>query len=69
MDDFMGVQVAHAIGYLLRPIHEQYRGQVLPIPENLVELTVGAILHDDAVAWGLNAHTPGMKSGGGCGWK
>ena len=61
MDDLMGMKVAHAVGYLLRPIYEQHGRQVLPVPEHLVELAVGAVLHDDAVARGLNAHSPGIK--------
>ena len=58
VDDLVEVQVVHAAGDAHGPIHQERRGDLAPGTQHLVELTLGAELHDDAVAGRLGAHTP-----------
>lgn len=58
MDDFVEVQVVHATGNARGPVHQQPRGDLPASPQDLVELPVGTVLHDDAVARGLRADSP-----------
>ena len=51
VDDLVVVQVLHAGGDLLRPLDEPLgRHLVLPVPQEVEERPVGAVLHHDAVA-------------------
>lgn len=59
MDDLVKVQVIHAAGNPGRPVHQQPRGDFPPRAQHFVELPVRAVLHDDAVARGLRANSPG----------
>ena len=63
MDDLVRVEVVHAVGDLLGPVDEQRGRQTLVITQDLVELAVRAVLHDDTVAWRLRAHTPVTECG------
>jgi len=59
VDDLLGVEVQHAACHLPGPAHHLGR-QDLGLPLNVfVEGALRAELHDDTVAWGLGAHTPG----------
>ena len=60
MDDLMEVEVVHAPGDAHGPVHQEGRGDLAPGPQHLVELALGAVLHQDAVAGGLSAHSPGQ---------
>lgn len=62
MDDFVEVQVVHATGNPCGPVHQQPRGDLPAGPQDLVELPVGTVFHDDAVTRGLRANSP-VKEG------
>lgn len=62
MDDFVEVQVVHATGNPCGPVHQQPWGDLPAGPEDLVELPVGTVFHDDAVARGLGANSPVKES-------
>lgn len=57
MDDFVKVKVVHATGDAHGPVHEQ-GGRDLPArPQHLVQLSLGAVLHDDTVTRSLGTDT------------
>jgi len=56
--DLVGMQVAHASCDLFRPADKQSWRNVFTISEYLVELTVRAVLHHNAIAWWLHADAP-----------
>ena len=58
VDDFMEMEVVHAPGDAHGPVHQEGRGDLAAGPQHLVELALGAVLHQDAVARGLSAHPP-----------
>lgn len=58
MDDLVEVQVVHAAGDPCGPVHQQLRHDLTTGPENLVQLPLSTVLHDDAVTRGLRANTP-----------
>ena len=58
MNDFMRVEIVHATSDLLGPVQDKRGWDFLAVPQDFVQLAIGAVLHDDAVAWGLCAHTP-----------
>lgn len=58
MDDLVEVQVVHASGDAHGPVHQQGRGDLAASPEHLIQLSLGTVLHDDAVAWSLSADAP-----------
>lgn len=58
MNDLVTVKVVHATGYLLGPVQDQSRWDLLPVPQDFVQLTVGTVLHDDAITRSLCTHTP-----------
>ena len=58
MDDLVEVEVVHAAGDASGPVHQQGRGDFAAGPQHLVQLALGAVLHEDAVAGGLRAHAP-----------
>lgn len=62
MDDFVEVQVVHATGNPCGPVHQQPRGDLPAGAQDLVELPVGTVLHDDAVARGLGANPPAKEN-------
>ena len=62
MDDLVEVQVVHAPCDAHRPLHEQGGGDLTASPQHLVQLALGTVLHQDAVAWSLGADTPGGTS-------
>lgn len=58
MYNLMEMEVIHPTGDPCGPVHEQ-PGRDLPAgPQDLVQLSVGTVLHDDAVARCLSANTP-----------
>jgi len=59
--DLVCVEVIHATGDLLGPVEDVTDGQLASVPEDLVQLSVWAVLHDDTVARGLGADTPGEE--------
>lgn len=58
VNDLVTVKVVHATGYLLGPVQDQSWWNLLPVPQDFVQLTVGTVLHDDAITWSLCTHTP-----------
>lgn len=58
MDDLVEVKVVHAPSDPHGPVHEQGRGDLPAGSQHLVQLALGAVLHDDAVAGSLGADTP-----------
>ena len=58
MDDLVEVQVVHAPGDAHGPVHEQGGHDLAAGPQHLVQLALGAVLHEDAVAGGLGADPP-----------
>lgn len=67
MDDLVEVQIVHASGNAHGPVHQQGRGDFPASPQHLVELSLGAVLHDDAVAWSLSADAPEVNRRDGVG--
>ena len=63
MYDLVRVEVVHAAGDLLGPVDEERGGKLLVVTEDLVQLTVRAVLHDDTVTRRLCAHTPRVRGG------
>ena len=58
MDDLVQVKVVHAAGNARGPVHQHPGGHFPPRPQHLIQLTLGTVLHDDAVTRCLSAHTP-----------
>ncbi len=58
VDDLVSVQVVHAAGDLLGPVEQQGGWDLAAVPQHLVQLAVRTVLHDDAVARRLRAHSP-----------
>lgn len=58
MDDFMEMEVVHAPSDAHGPVHQEGRSDLPASPEHLVQLALGAVLHQDAVARSLSADTP-----------
>ena len=58
VDDLVEVEVVHAAGDAGSPVHRQGGGDLAAGPQHLVQLALGAVLHQDAVARGLSAHPP-----------
>lgn len=57
MDDLLGVEVEHTVSYLSGPTHH-LRGQDLFLsPDEVVEVALVAVLHDNAETWRLCTHT------------
>ena len=55
MDDLVEVQVVHAPSDAHGPVHQQGRYDLASGPQHLVQLALGAVLHQDAVAGRLGA--------------
>lgn len=62
MYDFMEMQIIHPTSNSRGPIHEQPRCDLSASSQDFVKLSVGTVLHDDAVAWGLGANSPLKKT-------
>lgn len=63
VDDFVEVQVIHASCDAHGPVHQEGGGDFTPRPQHLVQLALGAVLHQDTVTRSLGAHSPGRKHG------
>jgi len=61
VDDLVQVQVVHAPGDAHGPVHEQGGHDLAAGAEHLVQLALGAVLHQDAVAGGLGTDAPGRE--------
>jgi len=61
VDDLMEVEVVHAPGDAHGPVHQEGGGDLPAGPQHLVELALGTVLHQDAVARRLSAHTPTQR--------
>lgn len=59
MDDLVEMEVVHSSGDAHGPVHQQGRVDLPSRSQHLVELALGAVLHDDAVTWSLRTNTPG----------
>lgn len=57
MYNLVTVEIVHAAGYLFGPIEDQLWRYLFPISEDLIQLSVGAVLHDDTVAGRLGTYT------------
>ena len=62
MDNLVQVQVVHATGDAHGPVNQQGGRDGAASPQHLVQLALGAELHEDAVAGSLGAHTPGGRT-------
>ena len=62
MDDLVQVQVVHATGDAHGPVDQQGGRDGAAGPQHLVQLALGAELHENAVAGSLGAHTPGGRT-------
>lgn len=65
MDDLMEVKIVHAPGDAHGPVHEQGRVDLPACSQHLIQLSLGTVLHDDAVTWSLGTNT--SESVGKCG--
>ena len=63
VDDFVEVQVVHASCDAHGPVNQEGGGDFTPRPQHLVQLALGAVLHQDTVTRSLGAHAPGRKHG------
>lgn len=62
MYNLMEMKIIHPTGDARGPVHEQ-AGRDLPASsQDLVQLPVSTVLHDDAVARRLSAHAPLKKA-------
>ena len=52
----------HSRSNLFCPIDKSYWWNFFTILEQIIQWTIWAVFHDDAVAWGLCAHTPGIDN-------
>ena len=57
MDDFILMEIVHAHGNLSGPGHQLLRRHLLALPEQVKQGAGGAVLHNDAVTWGLSTNT------------
>ena len=58
MDDLVEVKVVHASSDAHGPVHEQGWLDLPACPKHLIQLSLGTVLHDDAVTWSLGTNTP-----------
>ena len=54
----MLMEVVHAGGDLLGPLHQLLRMNLLTVPEEVEESAVRAVLHHDTEHGGLDANSP-----------
>lgn len=57
MNDLVEVKIVHSPCDAHRPVHEQGWLDLPACPQHLIQLSLGAVLHDDAVTWSLGANT------------
>lgn len=58
MDDLVKVKIVHAAGDAHGPVHKKGGRDLPACSQDLVQLPLGAVLHDDAVTRRLGANTP-----------
>lgn len=58
MDDLVEVEIVHSPSDTHGPVHEQGRLDLPACPQHLIQLSLGTVLHDYAVAWSLGTNTP-----------
>lgn len=61
MDDFVEVEVVHATCNAHWPVNQEGGGDFAARPQHLVQLSLGAVFHQDTVTRSLGAHAPGRK--------
>lgn len=57
MDDLVEVQIVHAPSDAHGPVHQQGRMDLPACSQHLIQLSLGTVLHEDAVTWSLGANT------------
>lgn len=57
MDDFVEVKIVHASSDAHGPVHEQGWRDLPPCSQHLVQLSLGAVLHDDTITRSLGTDT------------
>lgn len=62
MYDFMEMEIIHPTGDSRGPVHEQPRRDLPTSSQDLIQLSVGTVLHDDAVTRGLSADAPSERA-------
>lgn len=62
MYDFMKMEIIHPTSNSCGPVHEQPRCDLPAGSQDLIKLSMGTVLHDDAIAWSLSADTPLKKT-------
>lgn len=58
MDDLVEVKIVHASSDAHGPVHEQGWLDLPACSQHLIQLSLGTVLHDDAVTWSLGTNTP-----------
>lgn len=58
MDDLVEMEIVHSSSDAHGPVHQQGRVDLPARSQHLVELALGAVLHDNAVTWSLGTNTP-----------
>lgn len=58
MDDLVEVKIVHAPSDAHCPVHEQGWMDLPACSQHLIQLSLGTVLHDDAVTWSLGTNTP-----------
>lgn len=61
MNDLVNMKVVHATGNLFGPVQDEGWGDFLPIPQDLIQLAIRTVLHNDTVTGSLCANTPKIK--------
>ncbi len=55
MNDLVEVKIVHAASDAHGPVHQQRWLDLPACSQHLIQLSLGAVLHDDAVTWSLGA--------------
>lgn len=58
MDDLVEMEVVHSSSDAHGPVHQQGRVDLPACSQHLVQLALGAVLHDNAVTRSLGTNTP-----------
>lgn len=58
VDDLVEMEIVHPSSDAHGPVHQQGRMDLPACSQHLVELALGAVLHNNAVTWSLGTNTP-----------
>lgn len=68
MDDLVEMEIVHPSSDAHGPVHQQGRMDLPACSQHLVELALGAVLHNNAVTWSLGTNTPRSVKEETCYW-